>query len=71
MNEEEYQHVLTLRPKEMCPDCKGDGGWDGDMTPMSSVTPWERCPRCKGMGKIDIAHGSQSEDFVINNRNTT
>jgi DnaJ-class molecular chaperone len=40
---------INMNDSEVCPSCKGAGGWDeGDCEDGI----WEMCPECDGLGEI-------------------
>jgi len=36
-----------------CPNCGGDGGWDGEFSPLH-YGHWTTCTYCGGTGNIEV-----------------
>ncbi|WEX10307.1 hypothetical protein [Chelativorans sp. AA-79] len=36
-----------------CPNCGGDGGWDGEFSPVH-YGHWTACTYCEGTGNIEV-----------------
>lgn len=36
-----------------CPNCGGDGGWDGEFSPIH-YGHWTTCSYCDGVGHIEV-----------------